>query len=215
MFGFFYYIYVKFSLYMKTFVFSLLLVLTINVSFSQDSINQVDQSINGQFDKIYRTSTTYRPIETKKRYKVINIESYNSLKANVLDSINASKKGIIEKESLLKIEKEKSSKLTVELTKTKEELKNALEKENSISLFGLALTKTTYNVILWLIILVLSIGLGIFIFKFSRSNILTVKAKENLVDVEHEFEIHRKKSLEREQKLRRQLQDEINKQRNS
>jgi predicted dithiol-disulfide oxidoreductase (DUF899 family) len=35
------------------------------------------------------------------------------------------------------------------------------------------------------------------------------------VDVEQEYEQHRKKTLVREQKLRRKLQDEINKQRNS
>ena len=37
--------------------------------------------------------------------------------------------------------------------------------------------------------------------------------QNNLLDVEQEFEQHRKKSLEREQKLRRQLQDEVNKHR--
>ena len=43
---------------------------------------------------------------------------------------------------------------------------------------------------------------------------LTKQAQENLITVEEEFEAHRKKALEREQKLRRQLQDEVNKHRN-
>ena len=59
------------------------------------------------------------------------------------------------------------------------------------------------------------LALTYFIFKFSKSNVLTKEAKSNLIEVEQEFEQHRKKTLEREQKLRRQLQDEINKQRNS
>jgi hypothetical protein len=54
-----------------------------------------------------------------------------------------------------------------------------------------------------------------FIFKFSSSNVLTKEAQNSLLDVEQEFEQHRKKSLEREQKLRRQLQDEVNKLRSS
>ena len=41
------------------------------------------------------------------------------------------------------------------------------------------------------------------------------QAQDSLLIVEEEFEIHRKNSIEREQKLRRQLQDEINKHRNS
>ncbi len=71
------------------------------------------------------------------------------------------------------------------------------------------------HLLLWGIIVLLLLGLSYFIFKFFRSNILTKEAKNNLVDVEQEFEQHRKKTLVREQKLRRKLQDEINKQRNS
>ena len=194
---------------MKSFILSIFLTLSVNICFSQETTIEEDKSINGQFDKIYRTSTSYQT------YKVISKDKFQELKENILDSIKQANSKIVEKERLLKIEKENSKNLQVELTKTKEELKAALEKENSISLFGLSLSKITYNLILWVIIILLASGLGIFIFKFSRSNVLTKKAKENLEDVEHEFETHRKKSLEREQKLRRQLQDEINKQRNS
>ena len=42
---------------------------------------------------------------------------------------------------------------------------------------------------------------------------LLQKARYDLQELEEEFAVHKKKSLEREQKLRRQLQDEINKQR--
>jgi hypothetical protein len=59
------------------------------------------------------------------------------------------------------------------------------------------------------------LALFYFIFKFSKSNILTKEAQNNLLDIEQEFEEYRKKSIEREQKLRRQLQDEINKLRSS
>jgi uncharacterized protein HemX len=80
-----------------------------------------------------------------------------------------------------------------------------LAKENSISLLGFQVSKVTYNLVLWLIIIVLALALAFFVFKFSKSHILTKEAKENLETVEEDFENHRKKSLEREQKLRRQL----------
>ena len=41
---------------------------------------------------------------------------------------------------------------------------------------------------------------------------VTKAAKKSLEDTELEFEEHRRVALEREQKVRRQLQDEINKQ---
>jgi hypothetical protein len=167
-----------------------------------------DPSLKGQFDKIYRTSTKYQT------YKVISIDKFNTLKSNVLDSIQKANKTILDKEKQLAEELIKIEELNKKLDKTEADLKIALTKENSILLFGAELPKVTYNLILWSIILVLGILLTLFIVRFSRSNVLTKKAQESLIEVEEEFEMHRKKSLEREQKLRRKLQDEINKQRN-
>ena len=167
-----------------------------------------DPSLKGQFDKIYRTSTKYQT------YKVISIDKYNTLKKNVLDSIQTANKTIFAKEKELAEERKTIEDLNKKLDKTEADLKIALTKENSIMLFGAELTKVTYNLILWSIILILGILLTVFILRFTRSNVLTKKAQESLIEVEEEFELHRKKSLEREQKLRRKLQDEINKQRN-
>lgn len=191
---------------MKSYILSIFFILITLTSFSQEEL-QEDNSINGQFDKIYRTSTTYQV------YKVIGKDKYQVLKKNVLDSLKNSKNTILEKENLLKKERENILRLNASLNKTKSDLDEALKKENSISLFGTQVSKVVYNLTLWIIIITLSLLLAFFVFKFSRSNILTKKAKENLEDVEQEFESHRKKSIEREQKLRRQLQDEINKHR--
>jgi len=211
LFGFFYYIYKNLFQKMKSLFFTLFLLFIQYTSFSQENNNVVieDKTLEGQFDKIYRISTSYQT------YKVISKDKFQELKNNVLDSIKASNKDLKEQKVLLKNERDNVAKLNAELNKTKEDLKKAQEKENSISLFGFQISKVTYNLILWLIIISLALALAFFVFKFSKSNILTKKAKEDLEDVEQEFEVHRKKTLEREQKLRRQLQDEINKQRNS
>ena len=191
----------KFKILIALFFFS------ITASFAQETVLE-DKTMKGQFEKIYRISTTYQT------YKVIGKDRFQKLKENVLDSLLKSKKTISEKESLLKSERKNIQKLNTELSKTKLDLEAALKKENSISLLGAQLNKTTYNLILWFIIIALSLALSFFVFKFSRSNILTNKAQDSLQDVELEFENHRKKAIEREQKLRRQLQDEINKHRN-
>jgi hypothetical protein len=64
---------------------------------------------------------------------------------------------------------------------------------------------------MWSIIAALFALLLFFIYKFKNSNTLTRQAKFKLEEVESEFEEHRRIALEREQKVRRQLQDEINK----
>lgn len=190
-----------------------ILALSISLSyFSQETTPEVvqeDNSIKGQFDKIYRTSTTYQV------YKVIGKDKYQRLKSNVLDSLKDAKSLISEKENLLKIERDNIKKTKELLSKTQADLEASNKKENSISLFGMQLSKINYNLLLWSIIIISLLGLFYFIFKFSSSNVLTKEAQNSLLDVEQEFEQHRKKSLEREQKLRRQLQDEVNKLRSS
>ena len=94
-------------------------------------------------------------------------------------------------------------------------METSLKKENSISLFGIQLSKFIYNLLLWALISILLVLVIYLSFKFQKNNFLTKKAIQNLKNVEHEYEQYRKKALEREQKLRRTLQDEMNKQRNS
>jgi hypothetical protein len=186
---------------------TLFFLLTALISFGQETIEDKN-TLENQFDEIYRISTSY------KTYKVISKDRYQGLKTNVLDSIKAAKKLVSEKEFLLKTESETILKTKATLNKTQQELEIVVSKENSISLFGFQFSKTIYNLILWGIIAILLFNLFYFIFKFSKSNVDTKKAKSSLLELEQEFEQHRKKSLEKEQKLRRQLQDEVNKQRN-
>ncbi|WP_435416278.1 hypothetical protein [Polaribacter aestuariivivens] len=193
---------------MKLLKITILFTFLTSIIYSQESQNETI-SLETQFDDIYRTSTSYQS------YKVISKDKFQKLKQNVLDSIKASQKLISEKERLLKTERENIEKIQKNLSKTQLDLKTSTDKENSISLFGLQLNKTTYNLILWGLVLILTLTLLYFAYKFSKSNVITKEAQNNLLEIEQEYELHRKKSLEKEQKLRRQLQDEINKQRNN
>jgi hypothetical protein len=183
-------------------------MLTPKIYFAQE-INNKDNSLNTQFDNIYETSTNY------KTFKVISKEEFLALKQQVLDSIKRIKTLIIEKNDLIKISNEKSKKIQSTLNVSESELNIALLKENSLTILGIQLSKTFYSIILWSLILSLTIGIFYLIFKLLKNNITTKKAKDNLENIKNELIENRKKSLEREQQLRRKLQDEINKQRNS
>ena len=184
-------------------------ILFISISFAQKTKDTGETSIRGEFDRLYRVSTNY------KEYKVINKEKFLNLKQQVLDSSKASQNLLIEKNNLLKAAKLDNKKNQDLLTLTKLTLETALKKENSISLFGIQLSKFIYNLLLWTLILLLLVLVIYLSFKFQKNNFLTKRAEQNLKNVEYEYEQYRKKALEREQKLRRTLQDEINKQRNS
>ena len=183
-------------------------ILFISISFAQKTKDIEEISIRGEFDRLYRVSTNY------KGYKVINKEKFLDLKQQVLDSSKASQNLLTEKNNLLKALNLDNKKYQDLLTLTKLTLETTLKKENSISFFGIQLSKFIYNLLLWTLILLLLVLLIYLSFKFQKNNFITKRATQNLKDVEHEYEQHRKKALEREQKLRRTLQDEINKQRN-
>ncbi|MDC1534193.1 hypothetical protein N8471_05800 [Polaribacter sp.] len=161
------------------------------------------------FDSIYTISNSYD------RYKIIKKVYFQDLKRQSLDSVENYKQQLIEKESLLKLEIQNFESLKAQADLTQIALNQSLQKENSITLFGAAMSKKNYNLILWSIVLLLLLGLCYYIYKHNNNKHLTKKAQNSLTEIEQELTAYRKRSLENEQKLRRKLQDEINKQRNS
>jgi hypothetical protein len=191
---------------MKTRIYILLFSFTVSLSFSQEN-KDTKESIENQFEEIYKKSNSYQA------YKIIKKRYYQDLKQNTLDSLERSKKIISDKDRLLFTQKNKLKKDSILLSKTTLELKDSIKREKSISFLGILVSKKFYNLLLWGIVIILLMSLSLFIVKFIRNNRTTKKAQRNVIDLEEEFELFRKKSVQREQKLRRQLQDEINKQR--
>ena len=174
---------------------------------SKTQVDSLPNTIENQFTKIYRLSNNWQ------EYKMIKRNQFVSFQKNILDSVVDLKKDIVTKQLKIDNHSKNTNALKEEIKSLKENLSLSVEKEDAISFLGMSLRKGTYNSILWGIISFLLITLSFFIFKFSNSYIVTKEAKDSLTDVENEFEQYKKKSIEKEQKLRRQLQDEINKQR--
>ena len=183
----------------------LLLIHTANIASAQEFREEIN-SIDNQFDKIYKKATNY------KNYIVILKEQYLNLKSNVLDSLKDSKRLILEIENRLHTKNSTLKKTKEQLVSAEFNLKEVIQKANSMTFMGVQLNKTSYNLLLWLLIIFLISTSVYFIFKFKKSMVITKEARRILLENEKALEIHKKKSLVREQKLRRQLQDEINKQ---
>lgn len=193
---------------MKTKITVYIAVLISLSMFSQETTTE-DNTIDYQFRTLYKNSNNYQ------EYKVVKKVNYGNLHNNVLDSIKQYRAQLKLKNSLINNQKLTISKLEKDNKDVNLKLQTSITKENSISLLGIQLTKSNYSILLFTIIVLLIVGLATFIYKFKNSNIITTEAKSNLYDVEQELNLFRKKSLEKEQKLRRQLQDEINKNRNN
>ncbi len=185
-----------------TFLSLCILTVSLNAQQKKDTL-----TIPEKFDKIYRTSSSYQ------EYKVVGKTRFQDLKKEVSDSLNDLKSEIKRKDQLIQSQKDSISDIKEIATIFEKDFRQTLARTNSINFLGIEFLKSTYNTMVWSIIGIILILLLYFIYKFRNSNVVTTTAKSNLAELEDEFAIHKKKSLEREQKLRRQLQDEINKQR--
>jgi septal ring factor EnvC (AmiA/AmiB activator) len=170
-------------------------------------------TINNQFEFLYLKSGNYRA--DGKRYEVVRTINLDKLRQNVIDTINAANKKAAELQGVITTQENTIAALNQKLEETTKNLTAVTEEKDSMSLLGAEVSKATYNVTLWTLILGLFLLLLLFIFKFRQSNVLTQEAKTNLSELESEYEDHRRRALEREQRISRQLQDEINKYRKS
>lgn len=166
-------------------------------------------TIESQFEFIFRRSGNYNA--EGRRYEVVRAVQLDKLRGNVLDSLSASRSRAAELAGTIRSQETTISTLNAKLEETSGQLSSVTEEKDSMSLFGALISKTTYNLILWTVIIGLLLLLLLFVFRFRRSNVLTQEAKSKLADLEVEYEDHRRRALEREQKISRQLQDEINK----
>lgn len=172
-----------------------------------------DKSIKGQFETLVRKSTNYR--QAGKRYEVVRLLELEAFQKNILDTIGAANKSIAELQATIADNESTLNSLNTKLDDTTKKLKEITAEKDSMSFFGAMVSKGTYKLIVWCIIFGLLVFLILFVYKFKNSNTLTQQAKLALADVEGEFEEHRRRALEREQKISRKLQDEINKNKKS
>ncbi|MBG7629843.1 MAG: hypothetical protein IZT56_05370 [Bacteroidetes bacterium] len=190
-----------------TFCILLSFFLTTTILFGQTTKKFIDTgSVSNQFDYLVTKSYNY------KDYKNVKTEWILKLKSNVIDSISASNKKVTNANSIINAQIKSIDSLNSALKTSANSILKLKNETQSISFIGMELEKSLFKTILISIIAVLTILLLFFISKFKMSNSVTTQVKQDLKELDEEFETHRKTALEREQKVRRQLQDELNKQ---
>lgn len=192
-----------------------LTVLCLTTAYSQESETQEDKlslnegTIDNQFEFVIRRSNSYQD------FKVVKKTWLYALKAHTIDTLNAVHKDLSDTQATVNNQAKEIEQLKTNLDNTKTTLDNTIKEKDSMALFGMQMSKGGYNALMWIIIAGLLVLLVFFIFKFKNSNAITKQARKALLETEEEYEEHRRTALEREQKVRRQLQDEINKQKKS
>ncbi len=169
---------------------------------AQESTNNADQTIEAQFDQTIKEAGKYQD------YKVVKLVKLNQLKSATVKRIDGLNGTINELESDITGLESQIEHLTAQLNATQAKVTELNGAKDSVSLFGISLDKLTYNLILWSIIAGLLLFMIIFIFKYKNANEVTRGAQSNLSMVENELEAYKRRSMEKEQQLSRQLMDE-------
>ena len=101
------------------------------------------------------------------------------------------------------------------ILETQTNLEVSRGKENELITLGISFDKNVFPATVYFII-ILIVGVGVFaFFLFFRSNVITKETEKRCQELSEELQLQKVSNLERETKLRRELQTERNKNHNS
>ena len=174
------------------------------LSFTAVQAQDASKSIDDQFTEVIDGSNNYQ------QFKVIEKVKMTRLQQNTKKRIDGLQAEIENLKSEMAQQQAAAAQVSTDLAQTQATLETTEGEKASMNFFGAQMSKGNYNTMVWSIAGVLLLALLFFIFKFRSSNVLTKTAQHKLDETEAEFEDYRRKALEKEQKLGRQLQDERN-----
>jgi CRISPR/Cas system CMR-associated protein Cmr5 small subunit len=166
--------------------------------------NLTNGTVAEQLDYVESESNDFQ------EYKVIKKAWFTKLQTNINDSIARHKAATLAIAEQLKVEQLEKKDVLANLSLTRDTLADVRAAQSSMRWIGIPMEKTAYRTIMWSLVLLFGLIAVVAFVRFKASNSKTKMAQADLEKVQEEFEEHRKAALLREQKLRRELQDEIN-----
>lgn len=162
-------------------------------------------SLQEQFDYLVEESSRYQT------YKVVPQTWLNIFWTHVQDTLRAQQGSLKENQIQINVQKENIEQFEAEKATLNEEIATLTKEKNSLSLLGISIDKAVYHILVWAIIAALAVGLIFFLGRFRYANSVTRQTRKDNEELQETVSHLRKRMLEKEQELRRQLQDEINK----
>jgi hypothetical protein len=132
-------------------------------------------------------------------YRAIREDMFQKIKNNSIDSLTEANSEISGFKILTSNLNNRIDSLNNYLKDTKEELKVMTTTKNRIKVLGIEVDKNAYNTLMWLIIAGLAVLFVMGFLTYKRNRVITINTKNELKDLNEEFEFYRKKTrLERE-----------------
>lgn len=190
----------------KSFLSTIILLVSFN-GFSQSlTLQQKLQSnldIQSQFQVLLSQS---KGIDAD--FKAIRKSNIEIIQKNVSDSISKYTKEIASLKSNSSSSAATVTSLRDSLQATQSALNIETAKKDNIDFLGINFSKGSYHSLVWIIIGVLALALFIILASFRKAKVDAVEHQKTADEVQNEFQAYKKKAMETEQKLKRQLLDE-------
>lgn len=164
---------------------------------------QSDLPINTQFQTLLLQSKSQ-----DSDFKIIRKSNLEIIQRNIKDSISQYTKEIASLKSSSSSSVQRVQTLQDSVNVLSESLQQEKRKTDSISFMGIEFGKPTYHTMVWSIIGVLAVALFIIVITFRKAKVDAVEYQKTAEEVQNELQAFKKKTLETEQKLKRQLLDE-------
>ena len=162
-------------------------------------------SLANQFDHLnYISKNNYD-------FKMVRKTNLDIIRKNVVDTVSKLRKEINTLRSSSSNYTSNTKNLQDSIQTLKDQLAQEKEKTDSFSFLGINTSKSLYSTVVWTIIAVLAVATFILLFSYRKAKVDTVEFQKTAEQSQEEFAVFRKKAMEKEQLLKRQLQDELNK----
>jgi hypothetical protein len=158
-----------------------------------------DKSLNGQYQ--YLLSKTYH-------YQQPLLAA---LWKNAMDTLGANRNSLKDAQAKLAAQKKLSDSLKNTAISTAQSLTESNQKVDTISLFGIEMSKSSYNLLMFGAVAVLALALVIVIVTTAKNKHEAKYRTELYDELDEEFKAFKAKANEKELKLARELQTERNK----
>ena len=162
------------------------------------------QTLSEQFYQLKEESNNYQ------EYEVIPRTELDAFWSVVEDSLQKQRNGITQRQATIQNQEARIDTLEQTLQTRDEELAESEYNSSRLNVLGIPVQKNSYVVFSFALYTGLLVFGFIFLFRYRRSNVVAVEKRKEYELAQEELESYKKKSRDREIKLRRELQTEIN-----
>ncbi len=162
-------------------------------------------TIASQFDYILNKSENYRDL------KIVKREWIENLKESVTDSYGSLETQLLDSKAMVTNQENEIETLKSKLQQTSASLAVYTNAGPTITFLGIEFDQIVFGTLFSILFFGSLILACLFAIKFKNSNAITQNSKSVLSELEEEYQEYKRRTIEREQKISRQLQDEINK----